>query len=185
MRPRYRARGGGCLNNRYYDPQTGVFLSVDPLVSKTGDPYWYAAGNPTTLSDPNGLDPDTDARVRDRAKSNGYCTYSARASGGNACGANGLYWGSSSEPFASELAARNVSRGAPVPSCGATFDVAPGGGCTGSYSAGGSGPTPPQWVVGGSKVVGAGDLVTVSIPGAVCPWNLNPPGFDGGSLPLK
>lgn len=45
------------LNNRYYDPATGIFLSVDPLVSATGDPYLYAAGNPTTLSDPNGLEP--------------------------------------------------------------------------------------------------------------------------------
>lgn len=48
----------GCsvfLNNRYYDPTTGVFLSVDPLVATTGDPYLYANGNPTTLSDPLGL----------------------------------------------------------------------------------------------------------------------------------
>ena len=43
------------LNNRYYDPQTGEFLSVDPLVASTGDPYIYADGNPTTLSDPAGL----------------------------------------------------------------------------------------------------------------------------------
>jgi hypothetical protein len=46
------------LNNRYYDPQLGVFLSVDPLVATTGDPYLYANGNPTTLSDPTGLMPD-------------------------------------------------------------------------------------------------------------------------------
>ncbi len=45
------------LNNRYYDPQLGIFLSVDPLVSKTGEPYLYANGNPTTLSDPAGLCP--------------------------------------------------------------------------------------------------------------------------------
>lgn len=45
------------LNNRYYDPQLGVFTSVDPLVSKTGTPYLYTAGNPTTLSDPSGLSP--------------------------------------------------------------------------------------------------------------------------------
>lgn len=43
------------LNNRYHDPATGVFLSVDPLVAKTGEPYLYAGGNPTTLSDPSGL----------------------------------------------------------------------------------------------------------------------------------
>jgi uncharacterized protein RhaS with RHS repeats len=45
------------LNNRYYDPSIGVFLSVDPLVDKTGQPYTYANGNPTTLSDPSGLAP--------------------------------------------------------------------------------------------------------------------------------
>ncbi|MEK7411770.1 MAG: RHS repeat-associated core domain-containing protein, partial [Planctomycetota bacterium] len=45
------------LNNRYHDPTLGVFLSVDPLVSVTGEPYIYASGNPTTLSDPTGLDP--------------------------------------------------------------------------------------------------------------------------------
>ena len=43
------------LNNRYYDPTVGVFISVDPLVSATGNPYLYAGGNPTTRSDPSGL----------------------------------------------------------------------------------------------------------------------------------
>lgn len=48
----------GCsvfLNNRYQDPTTGVFISVDPLVAKTGEPYLYGSGNPTTLSDPEAL----------------------------------------------------------------------------------------------------------------------------------
>ena len=52
--------GVGCsvfLNNRYMDPQTGVFLSVDPMVSRTGTAYLSGAGNPTTLSDPTGLEP--------------------------------------------------------------------------------------------------------------------------------
>jgi RHS repeat-associated protein len=43
------------LDNRYYDPDLGVFLSVDPLVATTGTPYLYANANPTTLSDPTGL----------------------------------------------------------------------------------------------------------------------------------
>jgi RHS repeat-associated protein len=43
------------LNNRYYDPTVGVFVSVDPLVATTGQPYLYADGNPATLSDPTGL----------------------------------------------------------------------------------------------------------------------------------
>lgn len=45
------------LHNRYYDPTTGIFLSVDPLVGATGTPYLYSGGNPTTLSDPSGLEP--------------------------------------------------------------------------------------------------------------------------------
>ena len=45
------------LNNRYHDPTLGVFSSVDPLVDTTGDPYRYAGGIPTALSDPSGLDP--------------------------------------------------------------------------------------------------------------------------------
>lgn len=47
------------LNNRYHDPTLGSFLSVDPLVQETGDPYIYGAANPTTYSDPDGERPTT------------------------------------------------------------------------------------------------------------------------------
>ena len=50
-------QGVGCLNNRYHDPITGQFISVDPLVASTGEPYIYAGGNPATYSDPSGLCP--------------------------------------------------------------------------------------------------------------------------------
>ena len=43
------------LVHRYYDPSTGTFLSVDPLVGLTGDPYGYVGGNPTNAVDPLGL----------------------------------------------------------------------------------------------------------------------------------
>jgi RHS repeat-associated protein len=43
------------LDNRYHDPTLGVLISVDPLVSKTGELYIYASGNPTTLSDETGM----------------------------------------------------------------------------------------------------------------------------------
>jgi RHS repeat-associated protein len=51
------------LRNRYQDPASGVFISVDPLVQQTGEAYLYAGGNPSTLKDPTGLyksgdDPD-------------------------------------------------------------------------------------------------------------------------------
>jgi RHS repeat-associated protein len=41
---------------RYYDPATGQFLSVDPLVGLTGQPYAYAGNDPINATDPTGLD---------------------------------------------------------------------------------------------------------------------------------
>ena len=40
---------------RYYDPATGQFLSVDPLVAATEQPYSYAGNNPVNVTDPSGL----------------------------------------------------------------------------------------------------------------------------------
>jgi uncharacterized protein RhaS with RHS repeats len=39
---------------RYYHPALGRYLSVDPLVASTGDPYAYAQGNPLVWTDPTG-----------------------------------------------------------------------------------------------------------------------------------
>ena len=44
------------LNARYQDPVLGMFISVDPLVSMTREPYIYAGGNPARYSDPAGLE---------------------------------------------------------------------------------------------------------------------------------
>lgn len=44
------------LVNRYYDPVTAQFLSIDPLVASTGQPYQYAGDDPVNGSDPSGLD---------------------------------------------------------------------------------------------------------------------------------
>jgi RHS repeat-associated protein len=41
--------------HRYYDPVTSQFLSVDPLVDKTGTPYAYTGGDPVNRNDPSGL----------------------------------------------------------------------------------------------------------------------------------
>jgi RHS repeat-associated protein len=41
--------------NRYYDPGTAQFLSVDPLVNLTQAPYSYAGDNPVNGSDSNGM----------------------------------------------------------------------------------------------------------------------------------
>ncbi len=49
------AHGLGFLNNRHDDPTLGSFISVDPLVTTTEEPYIYGAANPLTYSDPSGL----------------------------------------------------------------------------------------------------------------------------------
>jgi RHS repeat-associated protein len=41
--------------NRYYDPATAQFLSVDPEVSITQEPYEYADDDPVNETDPSGL----------------------------------------------------------------------------------------------------------------------------------
>ncbi|MGH2863252.1 MAG: RHS repeat-associated core domain-containing protein [Solirubrobacteraceae bacterium] len=41
---------------RWYDPSTGQFLTVDPLVSNTEQPYDYAGDNPIANIDPTGDD---------------------------------------------------------------------------------------------------------------------------------
>lgn len=45
------------LINRYYDPGTGQFISVDPQVAETLEPYSYAGGNPISSADPTGMKP--------------------------------------------------------------------------------------------------------------------------------
>ena len=44
------------LRARYYDPASGQFLTVDPLVDTTRNPYGYTGGNPLQFVDPLGLD---------------------------------------------------------------------------------------------------------------------------------
>jgi hypothetical protein len=41
--------------NYGYDPATGQFLSVDPAVDATGQPYAYAGDDPVNRTDPSGL----------------------------------------------------------------------------------------------------------------------------------
>jgi RHS repeat-associated protein len=44
------------LVNRYYDPVTAQFLTVDPDVATTHQPYEYASDDPVSLTDPSGDD---------------------------------------------------------------------------------------------------------------------------------
>ena len=46
-----------CSINRYYDPSTDQFLSVDPDVQTTDEPYAFVNDNPLNLEDPLGLMP--------------------------------------------------------------------------------------------------------------------------------
>ena len=43
------------LRARYYDPTTAQFLTRDPAVALTQDPYAYAMNNPVNATDPTGL----------------------------------------------------------------------------------------------------------------------------------
>jgi RHS repeat-associated protein len=42
------------LLNRYYQPSAGQFISVDPAITQTLQPYSYADDNPVSLTDPTG-----------------------------------------------------------------------------------------------------------------------------------
>jgi RHS repeat-associated protein len=43
------------LRARHYDPSTGQFLTRDPIVGVTQEPYGYTGGNPVNATDPSGL----------------------------------------------------------------------------------------------------------------------------------
>lgn len=43
------------LINRYYDPATAQFLTIDPLLQLTGSTYGYVGNSPLNLTDPSGL----------------------------------------------------------------------------------------------------------------------------------
>lgn len=43
------------LRARYYDPETAQFLTLDPAIRATGEPYGYTGNNPLNATDPSGL----------------------------------------------------------------------------------------------------------------------------------
>ena len=53
-RPTAIENAPGRTVHRYYDPTTGEFLTVDPDVSETQQPYYYAGDDPTNETDPSG-----------------------------------------------------------------------------------------------------------------------------------
>lgn len=48
------ATGMYYYGSRYYDPRISIFISVDPLVEKTFEPYSYVGNNPINFIDPTG-----------------------------------------------------------------------------------------------------------------------------------
>ncbi|HUY86124.1 MAG TPA: RHS repeat-associated core domain-containing protein [Acidimicrobiales bacterium] len=51
------------LINRYYEPSAGQFISVDPLIASTQQPYNYALDNPANLADHLGLSASCDCKT--------------------------------------------------------------------------------------------------------------------------
>jgi RHS repeat-associated protein len=47
------------MRARTYDPSTAQFLTVDPALGRTGEPYGYATDNPINATDATGLDVDS------------------------------------------------------------------------------------------------------------------------------
>lgn len=53
------------MRARWYDPSSGQFMSVDPIVAVTRSPYAFTAGNPINVRDATGLDKSWWDRVKD------------------------------------------------------------------------------------------------------------------------
>jgi hypothetical protein len=56
------------MRARWYDPGTGQFLSVDPDLAETDQPYAYASDDPVNNSDPSGLYCKNDPYTNDCAR---------------------------------------------------------------------------------------------------------------------
>ena len=61
------------LNNRYHDPTIGRFVSVDPLVTATGEAYVYGGNSPITMSDPSGLEKGANGEAHAACNNGGSC----------------------------------------------------------------------------------------------------------------
>jgi hypothetical protein len=57
-----RQKARGVCVARWYDPGTGQFVSVDPELAETDQPYAYAGDDPVNGSDPSGLDCTSSAK---------------------------------------------------------------------------------------------------------------------------
>jgi RHS repeat-associated protein len=59
------------LRTRNYDPNTAQFLTNDPALQITGEPYTYTTDNPLSYADPSGLQPPPPAQPSTSAATQG------------------------------------------------------------------------------------------------------------------
>lgn len=109
--PQQAETGLTYMRARWQDPQSGGFLSVDP-VFRVGDPkrmngYTYAEGNPLSRVDPTGLEVAPRSRPKHWNTSRGYVgrggSLLVSVGGGNAGGGFGLFvksWGTQPAEYA-------------------------------------------------------------------------------------
>jgi RHS repeat-associated protein len=62
------------LRARNYDPTTGQFLTRDPMVASSRNPYAYVNSNPLNARDPSGMCIWIGCDVQQALNNNGYCT---------------------------------------------------------------------------------------------------------------
>ena len=114
------------LVNRYYDPSTDQFLSVDPAVATTGQPYAFTGDNPLNATDPLGLyscgdrSPSSVVRYLKRGKST-FTLRCGRSRSGRTPGygirhiqQDGRHFGGNVSGIALGLIANTVARGKPM-----------------------------------------------------------------------
>ncbi len=79
---------GWSVVNRYYDPATDQFLSVDPDVATTGQPYAFTGDDPLNSTDPLGLMAPTPGDYRWLRQQKAHQQYCKRHPGirGHSCG---------------------------------------------------------------------------------------------------
>lgn len=143
------------LRARYYDPATGQFLNVDPIVNETGIPYLYADDNPINDIDPRGL-----FAVASCVLGTGTAVYGA----GISINAETCYWVGTNWTATTISAGGSISVGA-----GGGVDIAEGT----IYSLASS----PQELVGRSCSVGGSVKAIVGVTGNLgggCLWGLIP-----------
>ncbi|MGN7919471.1 RHS repeat-associated core domain-containing protein [Lysobacter sp. 22409] len=106
------ATGMNYMQQRYYDPDIGRFLSVDPVTTNSGteanfNRYWYANNNPYKFLDPDGRLGCTGTRIKSVCDSGGAAELQTSARSSLDTGRNKQ--SSSSGPSAAERVAPQAS----------------------------------------------------------------------------